>query len=92
MIKSFRHKGLRRFFETGNASGIRADHSDRLRVILARLSAAATAQDMALPGLRLHPLKGAMKGCWAVDISGNWRVVFAFEGSDVIAVDYIDYH
>jgi len=92
MIKSFKHKGLRIFFETGNTSGIRAEHSNRLRVILVRLNASIKPQDMALPGLRLHSLKGIMQGSWAVNVSGNWRVVFAFEGLDAIDVDYLDYH
>jgi len=92
MIKSFRHKGLRTFFESGKAAGVNSAHSKKLRLILARLNAAMKPQDMALPGLRLHPLKGALKGYWAVDVSGNWRIVFGFEGQDVIDVDYIDYH
>lgn len=92
MIKSFKHKGLQRFFEAGKSSGIQQTHLKRLRLILARLSASTKPQDMALPGLRLHPLKGARKGYWAVDVSGNWRVVFAFNGTDAVNVDYLDYH
>lgn len=92
MIKSFKHKGLQRFFETGNTSGIRPDHAKRLRLILARLGASIHPGDMQLPGLRLHPLKGAKKGNWAVDVNANWRVVFAFDGLNVINVDYLDYH
>jgi proteic killer suppression protein len=92
MVRSFRHKGLRRFYETGSLAGIRADHARRLRLILGRLAAARSPQDMALPGLRLHPLKGELEDAWAVDISGNWRVVFRFLGVDAVEVDYVDYH
>ena len=92
MIRAFKHNGLEKFFLTGRTSGIRADHARRLRLILARLSASQRPSDMALPGLRLHPLKGNMKGYFAVSVSGNWRVVFRFEGQDAIDVDYVDYH
>jgi len=92
MIRSFKHKGLKRFFETGNASGIQAAHARRLRLILGRLHAATQPQDMNLPGLRLHPLKGRRAGTWAVDVSGNWRVTFRFRGKDAEVVDYEDYH
>jgi proteic killer suppression protein len=92
MIQSFRHKGLERFFVSGTMSGIRADHAKRLRLILARLSASENPGDMALPGLRFHPLKGDMKGYFAVNVSGNWRVVFRFEGLHARDVDYLDYH
>ncbi|MGQ0810367.1 MAG: type II toxin-antitoxin system RelE/ParE family toxin [Nitrospiraceae bacterium] len=92
MIRGFRHKGLRRFFETGGKSGIQAQHAERLRLILARLNAATAPQDMALPGLDLHPLKGDRKGAWAVSVSGNWRIRFRFVEKDADAVDYEDYH
>lgn len=92
MIVAFRHKGLERLFSAGKTSGVRADHVKRLRLILARLSAARQPQDMALPGLRLHRLKGDLKDHFAVNVSGNWRVVFRFEGEDVADVDYLDYH
>ena len=92
MITRWDHKGLRAFFETGSTRGIRPEHAGRLRLILARLNASATPRDMNLPGLGLHPLKGRLKGAWAVDVSGNWRVVFRFEGNDAVHVDYIDYH
>ena len=92
MIKSFRHKGLQEFFVTGKSSGIRADHAKRLRLILARLSGARVPLDMALPGLRFHPLKGDLKGSFAVNVSGNWRVIFRFDGQDAVEVDYLDYH
>lgn len=92
MIRSFKHKGLRRFFETGSVSGIQASHVKRLRLILGRLHAAREPQDMNLPGLRLHELKGNRSGMWAVDVSKNWRVTFRFEGQDAEVVNYEDYH
>lgn len=91
-IKSFRHKGLERFFTTGSQRGIQAKHAARLRLILGRLNAAAHPQDMNLPGLGLHELQGARKGTWAVKVSGNWRVTFGFVGKDAERVDYEDYH
>ena len=92
MIRSFKHKGLARFFETGSKSGIQAQHAERLRLILGRLSAAIAPEDIGLPGLRLHPLKGPRKGVWAVWVSGNWRVTFKFTDRDAEVVDYEDYH
>lgn len=92
MILSFKHKGLEKFFLRGKTSGIRVDHAARLRLILARLAVSQRPSDMALPGLRLHPLKGDMKGYFAVSVSGNWRVVFRFDGQDAADVDYVDYH
>lgn len=92
MIRSFRHKGLQRFFLHGSKAGIQAAHAARLRLQLGRLDAAAGAGDMDLPGWRLHPLKGPLKGLWAVSVSGNWRLTFAFDGKDAMLVDYQDYH
>jgi proteic killer suppression protein len=92
VIRSFKHKGLARFFETGSKSRIQAQHAERLRLTLGRLSAAAKPEDMGLPGLRLHPLKGTRKGTWAVWVSGNWRITFRFVGADAEVVDYEDYH
>jgi len=92
VIRSFKPKGLARFFETGSKAGIQAQHAERLRLILGRLNAAAAPEDMGLPGLRLHPLKGYRKGTWAVWISGNWRITSKFAGADAEAVDYEDYH
>ena len=92
MIRGFRHKGLQRFFETGSKSGVRTQHAERLRLILAQLNAATRPEDMALPGLVLHPLKGDRKGAWSVRVSGNWRITFVFAGVDADAVDYEDYH
>ena len=92
MIRSFKHKGLAKFFATGSKSGIQVRHAERLRLILGRLSAAAKPEDMRLPGLRLHPLKGTRKGTWAVWVSGNWRITFRFVKADAEVVDYEDYH
>ena len=92
VIVGFKHKGLARYFSTGSLAGVQAEHAERLRLILGRLSAATAPGDMALPGLGLHPLKGARKGTWAVKVSGNWRVTFRFSGRDADAVDYEDYH
>ena len=92
MILGFRHKGLAKFFETGSKAGIQAEHTERLRLILGRLSAATSPRDMALPGLKLHRLVGDRTGRWAVSVSGNWRVTFRFIGKDADAVDYEDYH
>ena len=92
MIQRFRHKGLRRFYETGSAAGVKPNHVRRLRLILADLDAAFAPQDMDLPGYVLHPLKGELAGFWSVKVSGNWRVVFRFDGSDATDVDYLDYH
>ena len=91
-IKDFRHKGLERFFATGSKVGLQAKHADRLRLILGRLNAAASAHDMALPGLELHELRGDRRGTWAVTVSGNWRITFRVVGKDIVDVDYEDYH
>ncbi len=92
MIKSFRHKGLEKFFHDGIKSGINTEHALRLARILDRLDASACPQDMNLPGFKLHGLKGGEKGIWSVWVSGNWRVTFQFNGVDAILVDYRDYH
>jgi proteic killer suppression protein len=92
VIKSFQHKGLKAFFESGSKAGIQGQHAQRLRLVLGTLDAADCAQDMNRPGWKLHPLKGELKGHWSVWVSGNWRVTFKFEGKDAILVDYQDYH
>lgn len=92
MIASFRHKGLRRFFETGSTSGIRASHAMRLRLQLAALDTARSIDDLDIPGFRLHPLKGLLRGRWAVPVSGNWRLTFEFRDSSAHILDYEDYH
>ena len=92
MIRSFRHKGLEKFFETGSKAGIQPEHEERLRMRLVALDTATCIEDMDLPGFRLHRLKGDRKGEWAIDVSRNWRVVFAFDGGNAENVDYEDYH
>ena len=92
MIQSFRHKGLRRLFETGSASGVQAAHAKRLRMQLAALDTANTVDDMDIPGFRLHPLKGEMLGRWAITVSGSWRVTFEFRDGNAHVLDYEDYH
>lgn len=92
MIISFRHKGLRFFYETGNTRGIQATHAKRLKRQLQFLERAIIAQDLNLPGWQLHPLKGELSGFWSVSVSGNWRLIFRFVGSDVELVDYLVYH
>ena len=92
MIKSFRHKGLERFFREGSKAGIQPKHEKRLRLQLGRLDAARRAAEMNLPGWRWHPLTGDLKGRWAVWVDENWRLTFSFEGSDAVFVDYQDYH
>ena len=92
MIKKFKHKGLKKLYDTGSRQGIKPEHFKQLRLILARLDASQSPQDMNLPGLDLHPLKGPYEGFWSVSVSGNWRVVFRFENNNPIDVDYLDYH
>ncbi len=92
MIKKFKHKGLKKLFESGSSSGIDPNHASRIRKILALLETAETVEDMDLPGLGLHQLKGNRKGTWAVTISGNWRVTFKIQNSDAFDVNYEDYH
>lgn len=92
MIRSIRHKGLKRLYEEDDARGVISEHAEKLRDILARLDAAAAVVDMDLPGFRLHPLKGELKGFWAVTVRANWRVVFRFVNQEPLDVDYVDYH
>lgn len=92
MIKSFKHKGLKRLFEQGQASGVNPQHIERLRYILALLETSETFEDMDLPGLNLHQLKGKRKDTLAVKVSGNWRVTFTVKNGDVLEVNYEDYH
>ena len=92
MIRSFIHKGLKRFFESGTTKGIKADHASKLRRILTALNIAASIEDMRLPGFRLHQLTGNRSGIWSVWVSGNWRVTFRFEDGDAEIVNYEDYH
>ena len=92
VIRSIRHKGLRRLHEDDDPRGIMTEHTTKLRDILARLDAASTNADMDLPGFRLHALKGDFKGFWAVTVRANWRVIFRLAEGDALDVDYIDYH
>jgi len=92
MIKTFRHKGLKKFFETGSKAGIKADHAAKLRRQLSRLNVASTSDDMNVPGWKLHSLTGDHAGHWSVRVSGNWRMTFLFEDGDAVLVDYRDYH
>lgn len=92
MIRSIRHKGLKRLHEDDDPRGIIAEHVVKLRDILARLDAARTAADMDMPGFRLHSLKGVFKGFWAVTVRANWRVIFRFADRNAFDVDYVDYH
>ena len=92
MIKSFAHKGLRVFFESGSLRGIIPEQAPKLARILDRLDASISPRDMNLPGFRLHLLRGKEKGTWSVWVNGNWRVTFRFEGEDAVIVDYRDYH
>lgn len=92
MIKSFRHKGLRRFYETGSTAGIQSGHAKKIRLELTALDTAATIDDMAIPGFQLHPLKGDRKGEWAISVSGNWRITFEFRDGHAYQLNYEDYH
>jgi proteic killer suppression protein len=92
MIRSIRHRGLRRLYEDNDPRGVMAEHAEKLRDILARLDAARVVTDMDLPGFRLHPLRGNLRGYWAVTVRANWRVIFRFADGEASDVDYIDYH
>lgn len=92
MIKDFRHKGLQGFFETGSKAGIQAAHATKLRLQLAALDQAIKPEDLSAPSWGLHPLKGDLKGHWAITVNGNWRMIFAFDGTNAILVDYRDCH
>jgi proteic killer suppression protein len=92
MIKTIRHRGLKRLFEKDDRSRLDAKHVDRLRRILFRLHGAQVIEDMDLPGFVLHPLTGNLRGFWSVRVSGNWRVIFRFDGSHAFDVDLVDYH
>ena len=92
MIRSFKHKGLKKFFEQGSIAGIIPDHESRLRRMLGYLDRAKYVEDMNLPGYKLHPLKGEMKDLWSMTVNGNWRMTFKFENGDAFILDYQDYH
>jgi proteic killer suppression protein len=92
MIRSFKHRGLKRLFGRGETAQVRADMREKIENILAVLDAATAPENMDLPGFRLHPLKGGMRGFWAVTVRANWRIVWRFDGADAVDVDLIDYH
>ncbi|NQV70805.1 MAG: type II toxin-antitoxin system RelE/ParE family toxin [Pseudohongiella sp.] len=92
MIKTFKHKGLERFFTKGSTSGIQASHARKIADQLAFLHAAQEIGDIDKPGYKLHELKGKLKDHWAISVSGNWRIVFIFKDGDAYVVNYEDYH
>jgi len=92
VIRSFKHRGLKRIYERGDAGGIRPDLRDAVERILTVLDSAIAPQALDLPGYRLHPLKGDRRGLWSVTVRANWRIVFRFEGEDVCDVELVDYH
>lgn len=92
MIRSFKHRGLKRLYERGDRSRIRPDLADTVQEILTVLDDAVTPQGLDLPGYRLHPLKGELKGFWSVTVRANWRIIFRFQGEDAFDVELIDYH
>ena len=92
MIESFRHKGLRLLFENDDTRKVSAEQAERLRLILSALDMATSVEDMHQPTFRLHPLKGARKGFWAVTVRANWRVTFRFVRGHAQDIDLEDYH
>ena len=92
MVRTFRHKGLRRLYQDDDPRGVIGEHVEKLRRILARLDSAKAVADLDLPGYRLHALKGELAGFHAVTVRANWRVVFRFERGEASDVDYVDYH
>jgi len=92
VIRTFRHRGIKKFFEEGSKAGIQPKHESRLRILLTTLNLASTPLDMNRDGWDWHPLKGDLRGHWSVSVNGNWRLTFSFEGEDAILVDYRDYH
>jgi toxin HigB-1 len=93
VIKTFRHAGLEKFFKTGSKAGIQPKHAEKLSIQLFALNRVKSAQDLQAPaGWSLHALSGDLRGHWSIKVNGNWRLTFAFEGDDVILVDYQDYH
>ena len=92
MIRSFKHRGLKRLYEHNDRSGVRPDLVETVEEILTVLDEAAMPQALNLPGYRLHSLKGDLKGFWSVTVRANWRIMFRFEGTDAFDVELIDYH
>ena len=91
-LMEFRHKGLRRFWESGDTRGISGDLAARLNRRLDDLDAATKPDDLYIPGYRLHPLTGERSGSWSIRVSGNWRLVFRFHDGEAVDVDLVDYH
>jgi proteic killer suppression protein len=92
MIKSFKHKGLKKFFESGSTAGIQAKHDRKLRMQLAAIDTANVIDDIDLPGFKLHSLKGARDGIWSITVNGNWRITFEFIDGNAYILNYEDYH
>jgi proteic killer suppression protein len=92
MIKRWRHKDLKNFYETGSKAGIQPKHVSTLRLLLLQLASAITPEDMNTPGNDFHTLKGDLKNYYAIKVSGNWRIIFQFEDRDAVLMDYLDYH
>ncbi|KAB1578744.1 type II toxin-antitoxin system RelE/ParE family toxin [Serratia marcescens] len=92
MIKSFKHKGLKKFFETGSTAGVDANQAQKLRGRLAAIHAAVEVGDIDRPGFALHPLKGSREGQWSITVTGNWRITFEFVDGNAYIVNYEDYH
>jgi proteic killer suppression protein len=92
VIQTFAHKGLRRFYESGDRSKLPADMADRIAVLLAALDEAEAIRDLDRPSFRLHPLKGDLKGVWSIAVRANWRIIFRFADGDAWDVDFTDYH
>lgn len=92
MIKSFKHKGLEKFYVSGSTKGIQATHANKLRMQLATLDTALFIEDLDIPGYRLHQLMGSLKGLWSITVNANWRITFEFNNGNTYIVNYEDYH
>jgi len=92
MIESFQHKGLKRFYERGERRGLSPNMIPKIEEILSIFSAAESVEEANIPGYRLHPLTGELKGFWSVRVAGNWRIVFRFEDGNALDIDLVDYH
>ena len=92
MIKSFKHKGLEKFYSSGSTKGIQSKHAKKLRMQLIALDTAHQIEDLDIPGYRLHQLKGSLKGCWSITVNANWRITFEFSDGNIYIVNYENYH
>jgi len=92
MIRTFKHRGLRRLYENDDRRGVNAEHVEKIMRILARMEIAKHPEDLDLPGFRLHALKGSLDGYWSITVRANWRIMFRFDGSDAVDVNLVDYH